>query len=166
VLRMGERAKGRVEQLQLKDATVILLEECRMVLPGMQALFGFQLVAVFNSGFKDALSQWEQHLHLAAVTLVAVAIALIMTPAAYHRQAGARHASDAFITLCTRILLCAMVPLALGICIDFYLVAKVLWSGVAPVLVAVVFAVFVAMWFVLPRVIVSRQSAGVEHRAP
>jgi len=28
-----------------------LLEECRMVLPGIQALFGFQLIAVFNQPF-------------------------------------------------------------------------------------------------------------------
>jgi hypothetical protein len=37
-----------------------LLEECRMVLPGIQALFGFQLVAVFNTPFKQLLDDREQ----------------------------------------------------------------------------------------------------------
>lgn len=36
------------EELPLSQAAQHLLEECRMVLPGIQALFGFQLIAVFN----------------------------------------------------------------------------------------------------------------------
>ena len=45
----------RCEKLSLPEATSHLLEECRMVLPGIQALFGFQLIAVFNSRFADDL---------------------------------------------------------------------------------------------------------------
>ena len=46
-----------------------------MVLPGIQALFGFQLIAGFNQGFNQ-LPVPEQHLHYASLVLVAVAIAL------------------------------------------------------------------------------------------
>ena len=56
-----------VEKLALGDAVTHLLEECRMVLPGVQALFGFQLIAVFNAGFGDKLTGAEQRLHLVAV---------------------------------------------------------------------------------------------------
>ena len=52
-----------------------------MVLPGMQALFGFQLIAVFNSSFAERLQPLQQRLDLASIALVVVAIALIMTPA-------------------------------------------------------------------------------------
>jgi hypothetical protein len=45
-----------------------------MLLPGIQALFGFQLIAVFNARFHD-FSWIEQVLHLATQLLVAVAIA-------------------------------------------------------------------------------------------
>ncbi|MDQ2943358.1 MAG: hypothetical protein M3R21_06785 [Candidatus Dormibacteraeota bacterium] len=41
-----------------------LLNEGRMVLPGIQALFGFQLIAVFNQTFSQRLSPAEQYLHL------------------------------------------------------------------------------------------------------
>ena len=44
------------EQLSLDSAVRHILEECRMVLPGIQALFGFQLIAVFNEGFAQKLS--------------------------------------------------------------------------------------------------------------
>jgi|GEM_PF-3040211 hypothetical protein len=74
------------EELSLPTALDNLIEECRMLLPGIQALFGFQLIAVFNSTFAEKLSTLEQQLHLLAIGLVSVAIALILTPAAYHRQ--------------------------------------------------------------------------------
>jgi hypothetical protein len=51
------------EQLSLDSATRHILEECRMVLPGIQALFGFQLIAVFNQGFNEKLSTVQQQLH-------------------------------------------------------------------------------------------------------
>jgi hypothetical protein len=57
------------------------IEEGRMVLPGIQALFGFQLIVVFSEQFRQ-LEPGEQILHFVALVLVAVAIAVIMTPAA------------------------------------------------------------------------------------
>jgi len=37
-----------------------------MVLPGIQALFGFQLIAVFSDGFANKLTRAEQRLHFFA----------------------------------------------------------------------------------------------------
>ena len=60
-------SESKKEQLSLDSVARLLLEECRMVLPGIQALFGFQLIAVFNEGFSDKLTPGEQKLHLAAI---------------------------------------------------------------------------------------------------
>ena len=47
-----------------------------MVLPGVQALFGFQLIAVFNESLNRKLSmRW---LHLLALSLITIAGALVM----------------------------------------------------------------------------------------
>ena len=73
-----------VEKLPLPQAVSLLLDECRMVLPGLQALFGFQLIAVFNQRFSQELSLAEQEMHLRALGLVAISGALVMIPAAYH----------------------------------------------------------------------------------
>ena len=70
------------EELSLSKAAEYLLEECRMVLPGIQALFGFQLIALFNQGFGEKLSHAQQLLHLVAIILTTLAMALVMTPAA------------------------------------------------------------------------------------
>ena len=88
--------------MPLSRAAQYLLEECRMVLPGIQALFGFQLIAVFSPGFAQKLTLAEQRLHLVAIALLAIAVALIMAPAAYHRQREPQEVTSTFIQLATR----------------------------------------------------------------
>ena len=147
---------GRHEQreaLPLSDAATYVLDEARMVLPGIQALFGFQLIAVFNSVFSERLSPGEQRLHLLAIALVAVAVALVMSPAAYHRQTGPREITETFIQMSTRLLLWSMLPLAAGICLDFYLAARIILNtSAAPWFAAGLFATYIGCWFVLPRI--------------
>jgi Family of unknown function (DUF6328) len=141
------------EDLPLSKAAQYLLQEARMVLPGIQALFGFQLIAVFNSTFSEKLSSFDQRLHLAAIGLLAIAIALIMAPAAYHRHRGAQRVTLRFIQLSTRLLLASMLPLAVSICIDFYLVGGIIiGKRVMPWLALGMLGVFAILWFALPRV--------------
>lgn len=124
-----------------------------MVLPGMQALFGFQLIAVFSQTFHDHLSKPEQWLHLLALVLVAIAIALVMTPAAIHRKTGARRVTQELIEKSTRLLLWSMFPLLMGICIDLYLIARIITESGRPALIisAIVFTIFTFLWFIFPR---------------
>ncbi|HEY3635766.1 MAG TPA: DUF6328 family protein [Caldimonas sp.] len=102
------------ERQSLGTALGHMLDEARMVLPGVQALFGFQLIGVFSDGFGHRLSELEQQLHLAAIVLVTIAIALLVTPAAYHQQVDRRRATAAFLALASRLVICAMLPLAAG----------------------------------------------------
>ncbi len=157
---MASRPEKR-EAVPLSQAARFLLEECRMVLPGIQALFGFQLIAVFNQTFDDKLGPAEQCLHFAALALSAVAIALVMTPAAYHRQTGSEQVTETFIRISSRVLLWSMLPLAVSICLDFYLIARiVLQNLLAAVLTAVLVGVFVLLWLVLPRARVLQRLLG------
>ena len=66
------------EKPPLSKAVEFVLAECRMVLPGIQALLGFQLIVVFNPGFDQKLTAFDQRLHLLAIGLIAVAVAIIM----------------------------------------------------------------------------------------
>jgi len=49
-------ARDDVKVETLDDEADRVISEARMVLPGMQALFGFQLIAVFSERFADALA--------------------------------------------------------------------------------------------------------------
>jgi hypothetical protein len=140
------------EELPLSKAGQLLLQECRTVLPGIQSLFGFQLIAVFNERFSELLSKEEQWLHLLAVGLVAVSVALIMSPAAYHRQTSPKKATGRFIRIATRLVFWSIPPLAIALSIEFYVISRIVLDGpLAPVLATIVFAVCVFLWFVLPR---------------
>ena len=140
------------EELSLSKSAQYLLEECRMVLPGIQALFGFQLVVVFSPGFSEKLARPEQIVHFVAITLIAVAVAIIMTPAALHRGTGSKRVTATFVNLSARLLFWSMLPLALGICLDFYLIARVIINSRWVLLLTfVLFTIFMTLWFVLPR---------------
>ena len=147
-------APGPAEAGQsVKDSLHQTLEEARMVLPGVQALFGFQLVAVFSDGFERRLGEVEQSLHLAAIVLVTISIAIVMTPAAYHRQVEPRVATISFLVLASHLVSGAMLPLAAGLSIDVYLIALVITGApsLATAIGIVVFLLFVALWVAFPQ---------------
>jgi hypothetical protein len=124
-----------------------------MVLPGIQALFGFQLIAVFNSTFWDKLQPFEHKLHFLAIGFVILSIVLVMTPAAYHRQGERTSISERLVSISTRLLSWSMYPLMMGILIDCYLIGiLILQSSVLSLLIAAFFfIVFAAFWIALPR---------------
>lgn len=152
--RTHARAAKDFELESLSDAVTHLLEECRMVLPGIQALFGFQLIAVFNQAFWDKLKEYEQVLHFVSILLVAASIALVMTPAAYHRCAEPRSISNRFIILSTRLLSWSMYPLMLAIAVEIYLIGRLVLQnwGVSLLVSLVLMGVFAFLWIFIPRV--------------
>jgi hypothetical protein len=147
----GKDLNERVE-LPLDKAVEYMLEECRMVLPGIQTLFGFQLVVVFSERFARTVGSAGRVLHMAAIIFVAISIALIMTPAALHRRTEPYSVSKRFLSTCSRLILASMVPLALAIAIETWLVANALlqrpWVAVA--CATAVGLVFVVFWWGLP----------------
>jgi hypothetical protein len=140
------------EQLSLDASLTHILEECRMVLPGIQALFGFQLIAVFNDGFTHKLSITEQQMHYAAIILTVIAVALVMTPAAIHLQVDPLAVTERFIRSSSILLLSRIIPLAISICLEIYLIGQIIsrsfWLGYTAALGCLLF--FTLLWLVLP----------------
>ena len=149
----GRAEAGNNGQLSVKDAVQQTLDEARMVLPGIQALFGFQMIAVFNEGFERRLTTPDQVVHLVALGLVALAIGMVMTPAAYHRQSQPRSVDEAFLMMASRCVTAALAPLALGLSLDIYVVARLVLGrpDLAVLVGSMVLVVLVALWFVYPR---------------
>src|SRR5437870_3944780 len=99
--------EGGAQAESLKDQARTIHDEARMVLPGIQALFGFQLIAVFTRPFFD-LDAFDRTVHLGSLLLVAVSIGLIMAPAAYHRLAETGRVTGRWVRLASRYIACAM----------------------------------------------------------
>ncbi len=142
-----QRQRGS-ERTALKDKIRNVLTEARMVLPGVQALLGFQFAIMFTDGF-DALSTQSKYVHLASLTLTALSTILLITPAAYHRIVERGETTEHFHQLASRMVLASMVPVALSVCLDFYvIVLKVTTSQTtAYTSAALMLLFFYGLWF-------------------
>lgn len=133
---------------QIKDKIKHVLTECRVVLPGAQALLGFQLVTTLMEAF-EKLPPSSKYVHLLSLALVAVSIILLMTPAAYHRIVERGEETKHFHRLASRMLVAAMIPLALGISGDLFVVVRKVTqsttSAIASAFVSLLF--FYGLWF-------------------
>jgi hypothetical protein len=127
------------------------IEEARMVLPGIQALFGFQLIAAFNETFRR-LEPPEQLLHFFSLVLVALAIAIIMTPAAYNRLVERGSLSTFFVQLASWLIAAAMLPLMIALCVEIYLLGRLIlhrqWISIAVAIFLLI--IFSGLWYVFP----------------
>ena len=128
-----------------------VLTEARVVLPGTQALLGFQLAIILEEGF-GGLAPWLRYVHLASLACIALSIIALMTPAAYHRLVEAGEDTEAFHRLASRLLVAAMVPLALGLSGDVLVVAHKV-TGRTPLAAggaAALLALCAGLWFGFP----------------
>ena len=55
-----------------------------MILPGVQALLGFKLIVTLHRSFEE-LAASSRLIHIVSLCAVALAVVLLMTPAALHR---------------------------------------------------------------------------------
>src|ERR1051326_4270013 len=76
--------KPKAQPTDLKTKIDQALTEARVVLPGAQALLGFQFVTMFMDAF-DKLPNSLKYIHMVSLMLMSLTIILLMTPAAYHR---------------------------------------------------------------------------------
>jgi hypothetical protein len=171
-LGFAHRARGEKQRMahQLSEEKVgtplsqkidHMLEEARLALPGAQALLGFQLTIVLTSAF-TALSESLQALHAISMGLVALAVILLVTPAAYHRLVYAGEYSEAFHRMGSRLLMIALMPLGLGMAGDACVViAKITGSmQLGALAAALALSAFAGLWFAWP--LIARQQRSAE----
>lgn len=128
-----------------------MLTEARVVLPGAQALFGFQLAIVLTQSFEQ-LPAASKLIHAAAIFLVVLAVVLLMAPAAYHRIVHAGEDTQDMYRVGSWLVTAATLPLALGLAADIYVViAKIAGSPAAGWIAAVLSVIaLIGLWYVYP----------------
>jgi hypothetical protein len=128
-----------------------LLTEARVIIPGCQALLGFQLIAMLTHSF-DQLPLGAKIIHAAGLCCVAIATVLLMTPAALHREAFHGNDSEQFLRIGSGIVIAASVPLAMGIAADVYVVFLKITGSAAITITAGIsmLLLMLALWYVYP----------------
>lgn len=98
-----------------------MLTEARVILPGAQALLGFQLAIVLTQPFERLLGA-SRIMHAVSLFLVALAVMLLMAPAAYHRIVNAGEDTQDMHRVGNLLVTAATLPLALGLAGYLYVV--------------------------------------------
>ena len=150
-------ASGDGEDSKLEDRIDYVLTEARVVLPGVQALLGFQLIVVLTESF-GTLPESSVLVHLAALAAIALSAVLLIAPAAHHRIVFGGEEAEEFLPIASAYLLGATVFLALGMAADCYvIVAKVLESPASGLAAAIATAVVcLGLWHAWPLMVRKR----------
>jgi hypothetical protein len=136
-----------------------MLTEARVLLPGAQAMLGFQFAIMLAKPF-DQLPPGSKLVHIVALTLIAMAVILLMTPAAIHRLTFKGQDTESFHRIGSRFVIGAAVPLGLGISADIYVAVTRALETTAAGLISSMLAItfFAVLWFVQPLLLRERLS--------
>jgi uncharacterized protein DUF6328 len=144
-----ERADRNLEELT---------GELRVVVTGVQVLFGFLLVVPFDSGF-SGIGPFERTVYFATLLLSALAAVCMLAPSAYHRVLFQHDDKRYLVRAANRFTMAGLGFLAVAMSGSLLLVAVKLFGIAAGLLVATsIAAVFLTLWFVRPMV----RRAGLE----
>jgi hypothetical protein len=127
-----------------------LLNELRVVLPGVQVLLAFLLTAVFATGF-DRMDDDGRAVYLTAVVLTALATIFLMAPTMHHRLRFREGVKEQMIRTVNRLTIAGMSMLGVAIGCVLYVVGDVGFSEtVARWLGPALIVVTAVVWFVVP----------------
>ena len=134
-----------------------LLTEARVILPGAQALFGFQLAIVLTRAFEQ-LPKVSIVVHAPSLFLVALAVMMLMAPAPYHRIVYAGEDDEDMYRVGSALVTGATLPLGLGLAGDVYVViAKISGSfALESFIGGMAFVLLAGLWFLYPAIVAHR----------
>lgn len=135
----------------MKDKIGLLLDETRVILPGTQAILGFQLVAVFSQGF-DRLDNVLKIIHLICVIFILISVILLMSTAGYHRIAQKSSENKKVLSYGSKMLILSMLFFLTGMCGDIFIVSYYITNSnmIAFIFGAIVLILALFMWYIFP----------------
>ena len=135
-----------------------LLQELRVVLPGVQVLLAFLLLAPFQPRFAQ-LPGSLQNAFFASIACATLATVLLIAPSAHHRLRWRAHDKERLLRIGNQVALWGMVLLVAAIVLVVYVVADVLYVSRLALLTAGL-AVVVFAWILYGLPFVGRSLAA------
>ena len=143
---------------ELRKRYEMLLQELRVVLPGVQVLMAFLLTAPFAQRFDDLDDLGRQTYLVALVSALGSTICLL-TPTVFHRVAE-RTARRARLVWSVRLAVVGFILLAVALTAATWCITRLVFGTTEAMVIAVCAVVaFVVVWVVLP-LSVGRSSDG------
>jgi hypothetical protein len=124
-----------------------LLNELRVVMPGVQVLFGFLLTVPFQQRF-ETIDTFQRTVYVTTLLLTAASAAFLMAPSAFHRLTFRMGEKPYLIQFGTRVTIVGLGLLALAMNGVILLLADVLFHGTTvAVMVACSAILYASLWF-------------------
>lgn len=151
--REGSRTARKESEAERLDRNYLeILQELRVLQAGMQILFAFLLSLVFQSRFEDTTDR-QRDIYIVTLVCAAIATACLIAPVPFHRLVFRRGMKDDLIVAANRYVFAGLIFLFLSMAGAIMLVLDFLVGpGTAITVTAVLAAVFVVLWLVLPLV--------------
>jgi hypothetical protein len=127
-----------------------LLQELRIVIPGVQVLFAFLLTVPFAQRFTE-LSTSQRAVFFATLLCTAVATALLIAPTAHHRLLFRPGVREQRLKMGNLLAILGLVFIVLAMVGVVFVITDLIFGLTAALVVTVAMALFFSLlWFVLP----------------
>jgi hypothetical protein len=151
----GESRKERLNRELME-----LLQELRVVIPGVQVLLAFLLTAPFQQRFAQ-LPGSMRNAFFASIACATLATAFLIAPSAHHRLWWRAGEKERLVRIGNQMAIVGTVFLAAAIVLALYVITDVLFTTNLAVLTAIgALVVFAGLWYVVP--ILARSSSEEE----
>ena len=148
---MGEKPPEEETPKERADRELIeLLNELRVVLPGVTVLFAFLLAVPFAKGWPK-VTPFERDVFLLAFLATGVSVAFLTAPSSYHRLRFRAGDKERMVRVGNRLAIAGITAFAVALAAVVLLVFDYVASRGAAIAVTIAFTVLVVvLWYGLP----------------
>ncbi len=159
--RGGDARRDETEHERLDRNLGEMTGELRVVVTGVQVLFGFLLIVPFNVGFEH-VGGFERAVYFLTLLLAALSAVCTIAPSAQHRWVFRHDDKRHLVFSANRMVIAGMGFLALAMCGCLLLVTTKLFGAGWGILTAGLVAIpFLTLWFAIPM----RRAAALDRGA-
>ena len=138
-----------------------LLNEMRVVLPGVQVLFAFLFAAPFATGWKH-VTDLQARVFMASIICAALASAFLIAPTTFHRLTFRMGFKERLIRTGNVCLLAGTLMLAISMTLALFVVTSVVVDDAWALVVSIASGiVLIGLWYVVP---LSQRELEEDHR--
>ncbi len=146
----SETPSHETEKERLDRELLELLNELRVVLPGVQVLFAFLLAVPFYQRWADVTS-FQRDVYFATLSLALIATAVLIAPTALHRLNFRAKDKKAIVMISNRLAIVGVAVLATAMVGVMVLISDILFDRTMTIVVGVLSGlVFALLWLALP----------------
>jgi len=150
---------------KLNRELIELLQEMRVVLPGIQVIFGFLLTVPFTARFAQ-LTSLQRSVFFVSFIAAGGAIAFLVAPTSYHRLRWRQYDKENLLRLANKFAIIGLAFFALSLIGIAFIVTDMVIETRAAIWVAAGFGlVALLLWFVLPLARRAQQEPRVTERS-